>query len=483
MKPGPCLVATKDTKQLMWVKHEQTKERRTVSADEGDRLMGYDTGISNGFKAVDITEDERLQLIGKMICFPHYRVMFEKINVLKKEVVMVMSGQGLAGQEPDPDKLREFVAGLITEGRLAEWIKSQRGNYEPLEFELDVDPAARDYKTDRIFDVPEGMAEAVLAKMSSKEKRNQFERVYTTTAEDWEHPMFFSPKEGRIDPRTGAADCRVLCACVYLNANNRQPKWMLEFSPTVVGFLGEFSADDVEFANVDDWDAFEIVNCKEDSQRYLHFVFRLRKKVYKYRAKCMVQGCNTSALFYPLFKIGIFDRIIGRVWKIFWAIYQDDTIYKGKKGQCKTILLLLLVIYKEFEIPVSPKCFDEQGEIPITSEVKGAGFMIGRGGYITCNNALNEALEVLLTKVIRSEKQLRSLINTMIQAHTGFKFGVKEIIIFGTEMAHLQRALKSVTGGLGVQYKEIILPTCERLRTFLKWRNAQSSMSGNRIDR
>ena len=108
-----------------------------------------------------------------------------------------------------------------------------------------------------------------------------------------------------------------------MNANNRQPKWpwMLEFSPTVASFLGEFSADDVEFANVDDWDAFEIVNCKEDSQRYLHFVFRLRKKVYKYRAKCMVQGCNTSVLFYPLFEIGIFDRIIGRVWRIFWAIY------------------------------------------------------------------------------------------------------------------------------------------------------------------
>ena len=466
-KPGPCLVATKDTKQRMWVKHEQTKERRVVLADEGDRLMGYDTGFSCGFKTVDITEDERLRLIGKMICFQHYMVMFGQIDVRRTETVCVMSGQGLAGQEPDPDKLREFVSGLIKEGRLAEWIKVQRGNYEPLEFELDVDPTARDYKTDRIFDVPEGMADAVLAKMKSKEERNQFERVHQTSAEDWEHPMFFSPKPGRIDRRTGANDCRVLCACVYLNAHNEQPRWMLEFSPTVAGFLGEFSEHDVEFANVDDWDAFEIVNCKEDSQRYLHFVFRLRKKVYKYRAKCMVQGCNTSALFYPLFKIGIFDRIIGRVWKIFWAIYQDDTIVKGRTGQCRVLLQLLLAIYKEFNIPVSPKCFDEKGEIPITSEVKGAGFMIGRGGYITCNDALNEALEVLLTKVIRSEKQLRSLINTLIQAHPGFKFSVKDITVFGTEMAHLQRALKSVTSGHGVQYKEIILPTCERLRTFL----------------
>ena len=303
------------------------------------------------------------------------------------------------------------------------------------------------------------MADAVLAKMQSKENLGHFQRLMKTEAEEWEHPMFFSLKEGRTDPRTGAQDCRILCACVYLNAHNKPPGWMLEFSPTVNGFLGEFSAEDVEFANVDDWDAFETVKCAEKAQRYLVFVFRCRKQVYKFRAKCMVQGCNTSALFYPVHKISMFDRIVGRAWKKFWAVYQDDTIVKAPKGKCWVRLTLLKAIYKEFGQEISPKCFDESGEIPITSEVKGAGFMIGRAGMITCNDKLLVALEVLLTKVIRSEKQLRSLISSIIQAH--------QISEFGTEIANLQRALKSATEGDGVRYKEIVEPTCGRLLKFL----------------
>ena len=473
LKPAPCQVATEHTKRQTWLRNEQTGELRLILADERDRLMGYHAGISNGCKEVDLTEVERLMLTGKMICFQHYRMMFSKIDVGRKETVIVMSGRGMEGQEPDPEKLREFVRGLIKDHRLGEWIKMQRGDYDPVTFKLEVDPTAANYKTDRVFDVPVDMCPAVKAKMGSMEVLNQFVRVHTTTAEDWEHPMFFSMKEGRVDPRTGAPDCRILCACVYLNAHNMPAKWMLEFSPTVDGFLSKFSKDDTEFANVDDWDAFHNVKCDESSQRYLHFVFRMEGKVYKYRALCMVQGCNTSALFYPLYKIGFFDRIIGRVWQIFWSIYQDDTIVKGKKGTGNVALQLklLLAIYEEFNLPVSPKCYDENGEIPITDEVKGAGFMIGRntgdGVMITCNDSLHSAIEVLLSKVIRSEKQLRSLINTLIQAHAGFKFDSTQICVFGTEMAHLQRALKSVTTGGGVQYKEIILPACNRLKGFL----------------
>ena len=69
----------------------------------------------------------------------------------------------------------------------------------------------------------------------------------------------------------------------------------------------------------------------------------------------------------------MFDRIVGRTWKRFWVVYQDDTIVKAPKGKCWVRLTLLKAVYKEFGHETSPKCFDESGEIPITSEVKGAG--------------------------------------------------------------------------------------------------------------
>ena len=87
----------------------------------------------------------------------------------------------------------------------------------------------------------------------------------------------------------------------------------------------------------------------------------------------MAQGCNTSALFYPVFKHIIFNRILGRCWKIYWAIYQDDTIPKGISiEEVKGRMRILRMILKVFGIEVSPKCFDESGEIPIV-EKEGCG--------------------------------------------------------------------------------------------------------------
>ena len=60
------------------------------------------------------------------------------------------------------------------------------------------------------------MADAVLAKMKSNEKLGHFQRTMKTEAEMWEHPMFFSLKEGRIDPRTGLVlKTAGFCVLVY----------------------------------------------------------------------------------------------------------------------------------------------------------------------------------------------------------------------------------------------------------------------------
>ena len=188
----------------------------------------------------------------------------------------------------------------------------------------------------KMFDVPEGIADAVLAKMASKCAKGHFMRAGESRQGDWDSPMFHQPKEGRIQ-ESGDMDVRILCACVHLNEHNKPHNWMKEFSPTVEGFLAEFLEEDVEFAKVDDYDAFENVKVEEGSQRFLHFVFRLRRKMYRYRALCMVQGCNTSALFYPVYKYVMFTRILGRIWQIWWASYQDDAIYseRAERQSCR----------------------------------------------------------------------------------------------------------------------------------------------------
>ena len=117
-------------------------------------------------------------------------------------------------------------------------------------------------------------------------------------------------KVPRIDPGTGKQTVRFLCARLYLNAHNKVGDFMLEHSPTIEGFIKEFSQDDVEFANVDDDDAFELVGAESETAKYLNFVFRVRRKLVKVRAKCMVQGCNTCCVL-PMVQVTDFQRNTG----------------------------------------------------------------------------------------------------------------------------------------------------------------------------
>ena len=463
-KPGGCIVATRNTRDPMMVRHEQTYEERFATANEADRLMGYDAGLSCAFGEVELTQDERLTLIGKAVCLRHYVVVLSGLDIVDPLPSLVFKAEIL---EADPWKLQLFLFDK-TDVELEEWVIKMKGDMVPPKFKLNVDPDALRYKCNTMFEVPEGMCDAVLAKMASKCKKKQFEKLEATTNEDWESPMFHQLKEGRIDPLTGAQDCRILCACVYLNDKNKPEDWMKEFSPTVDGFLREFMQRDKYFAKVDDWDAFEIVKVDDASKKYLVFVFKLRGVIYKYRALCMIQGCNTSALFYPVFKHLIFNQILGRCWKIYWSIYQDDTIPKGMSiEEVAGRLRILLMIYKVFDIEVSPKCYDKTGEIPITQQVKAAGYVLSEAG-ISCGDEFYDVMVVLLTKVIRSIKQLESLIGSLLQAHVAFRFDIDQIAIFGELMAMLQVVLKRAKAGGKIQYNEEIKPVCEELLSFVK---------------
>ena len=49
---------------------------------------------------------------------------------------------------------------------------------------MDVDPKAADYKIERIFDVPEAHAGAVMAKMKAKHKKGNWEILDSTKNTD-----------------------------------------------------------------------------------------------------------------------------------------------------------------------------------------------------------------------------------------------------------------------------------------------------------
>ena len=109
----------------------------------------------------------------------------------------------------------------------------------------------------------------------------------------------------------------------------------------------------------------------------------------------------------------------------------------------------MLFILAEFNIGVSPKCYNEEGVIPIVETVKAAGYNISRGG-IGCGEEFLEVMRILLTKHIRSVKQLESLIGSILQAHVAFRFTTEQISVFGELMAQLQAVLKAAKAGEGI---------------------------------
>ena len=270
-KPGGRLVgAGVHTQDPMVVRHEQIYAERFNTPDEADRLLGYDAGFSDGFGAVNLTIDERLTLIGKAVCLRHYVVMLSGIAVVEEVPRMMFAAEIL---ESDPWKLQLFLF-ANSDAELEEWVINIQRDFEKPKFKLNVEPNALAYKCNKMFEVPEGVCDAVEAKTESTCKKKHFVRLRDSGNEDWESLVFHQMKEGRVDPLTGAPDCRILCACVYLNDKNKPEDWMKEFSPTVDGFLREFMEEDGFFAKNDDYDAFENVEVKEESKKYLAFVFK-----------------------------------------------------------------------------------------------------------------------------------------------------------------------------------------------------------------
>ena len=81
-KSRGCIVATRNTRDPMMVRHEQTYEERFATVNEADRFMGYDAGLSCAFGEVELTQDERLTLIGKAVCLRHCVVMLSGLEIV-----------------------------------------------------------------------------------------------------------------------------------------------------------------------------------------------------------------------------------------------------------------------------------------------------------------------------------------------------------------------------------------------------------------
>jgi hypothetical protein len=450
-KPTNCLLASQATTDypVLVCRNTDVMDQRGVFPDEADRLMGYETGYTDGFGKVAVSDEDRLRFAGDGLVMAIYWAVFRDVDFGGGEKPMnPVNVFTTCVEEITPEQIDLMVMNM-TDGELDDWVLGRRGCWDPPEHEIMVPDDSFVYKTRTPFPIPPKTEAPFLAKMKYLCSVGQFEEITgTEDPEQWESPVFGQLKPGKINPDTRLTDVRILCAVVVLNDRAVLDPTLKEYCPNKEQFLGGLEEDDEYFGFVDDRDAFQNAAVKKKSWKYMGLVCKVDRVIRKWKAKVCIQGLASSALWYNYWKFCIYMKILGRLFMRLFISWVDDLIVKGPtKERAGARRRLVCSIHRVFDIPISPKCSDE-----IEKRVKGAGFMIEKGG-ISPDEKLSEALGMELDKKIRGPKQARQLRGILNQSTSSFQLDLTERHKWGEWMHELNQASKMETVPMEVTNK------------------------------
>ena len=270
---------------------------------------------------------------------------------------------------------------------------------------------------------------AVMAKAMAlcKNKTLKLEECSDFDQECCYSPAFWPEKPGRICEETGMQEFRLLSAMQVINSQAEQPmySWWKELAPDLTKFKQEFHpVRDKYKVVIDEADAFHCPRTSKRAQKYLKIVFLAMKKLRVFTYLGCPQGFIFSMAFYMYWKHCFMSRILGWVYVIFFAIYADDNAAKGPTPkQAAFRARLLLVIFKEFTVRVSPK------SLPLAEpaiEVKIAGNSILEEGY-GCDQQLYDTLNAACDKNVKGRKQGQNVLGVLQQTLPGFRYTLGQL--------------------------------------------------------
>ena len=396
---------------------------RDIHIPEGERLHGFGSGITTAFRQIEVTPVNRWAVLGDSVCYAHWHALLTGLERPDAPDLIVLAGT--LGEYPEQFEL--MLMGLEAEGRLPQWVQEKRGDWDPPEMDFWI--KGMPYQCMQPFPVDAKNEVAVMAKAMAlcKNKTLKLEECSDFDQECCYSPAFWPEKPGRICEETGMQEFRLLSAMQVINSQAEQPmySWWKELAPDLTKFKQEFHpVRDKYKVVIDEADAFHCPRTSKRAQKYLKIVFLAMKKLRVFTYLGCPQGFIFSMAFYMYWKHCFMSRILGWVYVVFFAIYADDNAAKGPTPkQAAFRARLLLIIFKEFNVRVSPK------SLPLPEpaiEVKIAGNSILEEGY-GCDQQLYDTLNAACDKNVKGRKQGQNVLGVLQQTLPGFRYTLGEL--------------------------------------------------------
>ena len=327
--PMNCLVASQTTTDypVLVCRNSDVMDQRGVYPDEADRLMGFETGYTDGFGKVPVSNEERLRFAGDGLVMAIYWAVFKDVDFgCGAKPVNVFT---TCVDEITPEQIDLMVMNM-TDKALDDWVKEKRGSWNTPEHARKLPDDSFVYRTRTPFPIPPKTEAPFIAKMKYLCSVGQFEEITgTEDPSQWESPVFGQLKPGKINPDTKPTDIRISCAVVVLNDRAVLDPTLKEFFPNKEQFLGGLEKNDEYFGFVDDRDAFQNGAVMEKCWKYMRLVCKVGRMTRKWKAKVCIQGLASSPLWYNYWKLCISMKILGRWFMKLFISWVDDLIVKG----------------------------------------------------------------------------------------------------------------------------------------------------------
>jgi hypothetical protein len=452
-EPAPCLVATRVSKSVAWVRNNEG-DRRELDSDERDAINpGLAVGVSNAFGVYKVSAVARDAATGN--CFSADVVwavarMWKSLRTVP--AVLVMDDFKLMSQS---DLMLVFRS--WTREKVLEWVDYKAATLiMPL---MDIEAMITEQNTVPYQTTAPGWCkagfEASCEHCVDSAIRDKTHVNVEYDSNFWIYLLFFQAKAGRkvialwdgTSYKTGDELCvmRPLRDYRALNAAIARglPVQWREFCPTVEASRGLFPSWCKFMAVHDSKNAFHSMMLTEGSRRLCVSKFKDGKGMTRYiQAVGGDQGCSACALFFTVWVRHGYNHFFGTAWEEWWSDFIDDTIVFGTdQDDCDLKLFVLNAVKIKMGLHPSPK-----QDVSSKKEVLFAGLVWTLDG-ITIGSAGREHILSVLDKEPGGVSQCRTFRGVLVQARSAFKFSAEEIIEFGRLLVPITTAIDVVTKG------------------------------------
>ena len=439
----PCIVASRETHNVPKCTDPAIGERQ-LNRNEKERAMGYPTNILRLDKTITGVKVEAI--LGMCLNYWQMAAIFSRLdpnrlNTAKKAIISAAPLMlGATGDSLEQSFLK------LTPDETLEWMKQRMKdiNFEVPKLRLKLrDPHMLPYKSKTKNTVQAGLAASVSKWTKMAEKRGWIRKV-PYSHELWISSTFYKSKN-RLD-EDGLTEVRPLVDQRIVSSALMHPLYWLESMTTQNTMRNSVSAKSKFFADIDLKSGYNMLYVHEDSL-YLQGVW-IAGELYQYLVT--IQGQSTAACWFNFVLELCLDALLGCKHYDYYCRFVDDFCITGEtRQQAQNRKKIVSAALTAIGFEISDK---NDGDIKDHGNCAGVKFT-AKG--ISLNDDGINAIKLAIAKSPQRAADCKTLIGSILYAHTAFELNIEDITWFATMLQPMHQACTSIldTKGKRLNFK------------------------------